>query len=698
MSLVICSNKENDRTDGVDSSIYEPFSFRNGLSSTYTIPKDAQVGLHSCKINLNGSMTLSGNEVMSQYFGEVLDPDTETLDDTSSSQPIATPMSEIQYKAGRAGRFTDYGPEGIAELLKAQMNKFIFHPNLKDKADCDVNRDNTSNEFTGYSFTYDQYADESTTTIPKVAQAWTLNPADVKSITSGNPQGSRSEYPGGIYNGSDPAVIGLNPTLPWKYEVTGGEGVFTSVRRANKDGPFSTEMNAMINTALPLSLYNAQMTVDISDVNDADQNWVVGLSRFCPDLGQAQARSFAPANYDSTRGVDTIDELFCDFQVRRYDGLLYVQHLAMNSDPAFDTYSSVDDTFTKNLDYWTIAGATLTSQYDIATNATSFEKVRFTAKGQTLKIEMIDDRDAAVVIYSFDESQPKNLQLPPIHQGCWCLHPVLAMETSATKSDGVLKIEVFEGCKDIVDYGWWGDDPRYHSGSFNRMGWFEYGWYGGYAIELLRELEERYWFDQNDTTSGKNGDGQLRYASVPSSGDHRRIGYVAGTDGTGAKVAGFSEVVIPGTTNVYPSKGNMTAKLGFNQPYDDSFTHVGAGATSLGVKFTSDAVPVFKSGQSIFVRLTNLTQRSMNAFKGNNSQIIAHLPRFDGQAETGRLYYEPSEIMWLDLDNAESLKVSSFDLSFVYVNEQFCRALTGQSIVCLAFRPKPASASAMGDR
>ena len=89
------------------------------------------------------------------------------------------------------------------------------------------------------------------------------------------------------------------------------------------------------------------------------------------------------------------------------------------------------------------------------------------------------------------------------------------------------------------------------------------------------------------------------------------------------------------------------------------------------------------------MRVSNLTQRSMNAFKGSNSQIIAHLPRFDGQAETGRLYYEPSEIMWLDLDNAQELKTSSFDLSFVYVNEQFVKAMTGQSIVCLAFRKKP---------
>ena len=684
MSLVICSNKENDRTEGADSSIYEPFSFRNGLSSTYTIPKDAQVGLHSCKINLNGTMTLSGNEVMSQYFGEVLDPDAGDTIALSSSQPITTPMSEVQYKAGRAGRFTDYSPEGVAELLKAQMNKFIFHPNLKDKADCDVNRDNTTNEFTGYSFTYDQYADETTSTIPSAAQAWTLNPRELDDAQGAAiAPAERQYYPGGVLATTDLPLPYPDAALTWNYEVTGGEGVFKSIAPAQNG-----RMNAMINTSLPLSLYNGQMTVNIKDVNDADIDWFVGLSRFVENEFSAvqYGEQYAPSNFDSDRtpDADQIDEFFSDYVVRRSGDFLYVQHLAMNSNPAFDPDTDTDATFMKNLEYWTIPGATLTAKYDLAGNATNFEKVRFTAKGQTLKIEMIDDRDAAVVIYSHDESYAKALQLPPIHQGCWCLHPILGMQSTAAKSDGIMKIEVFEGCKDIVNYGWYG-----HYGNLRtNMGWFENGWYGGWQDEV-RQLEERYWFDQFDTTSGPFSNGQLRYASVPSSGDHRRIGYVAGTDGTGAKVAGFSEVLIPGTTKIYPAKGNMTAKLGFNQPYDDSFTHVGAGATSLGVKFTSDAVPVFKSGQSIFVRVSNLTQRSMNAFKGNTSQIIAHLPRFDGQSETGRLYYEPSEIMWLDLDNSEALKVSSFDLSFVYVNEQFCRALTGQSIVVLAFRPKP---------
>lgn len=686
MSLVICSNKENDRTEGTDGSIQAPFSFRNGLSSTYTIPKDAQVGLHSCKINLNGTMTLSGNEVMNQYFGEVLDEDVGDTIDLSSSQPIATPLDEVQYKRGRAGRFTDYGPKGVADLLKQQMNKFIFHPNLKDKADADVNRDPTTNEFTGYSFIYDQYADETTSTIPSVDQAWTMNPRDVYNAIGGGvlPGTEREEYPAGIARPEFlTAVPTADPALTWKYEVVGTEGVFTSTAPADN----AIMMNAMINTALPLSLYNGQMVVNFKDVNDAGQDWMVGLSRFVPNETESQDGGYAPSSFNSDRGTTAHDDLFFDYAVRRLNGKLYLQHLAMNQDPTFDTTSSTTSTFIKDLEYWTLAGSTFLAIYDLDTNTDLFEKVRFTAKGQTLKVEMLVADNTPTVVYSFDESHTKALQLPPIHQGCWCLHPVLAMDSDAVKSDGVMNIEVFEGCKDIDDYGWKVESDR--SGAFTHMGWFEYGWYGGYDGSQLDLLEERFWFDQNDTTSGKNADGQLRYASVPSSGNHRRIGYVAGTDGTGAKVAGFSEVLIPGTTNLYPSRGNMDAKLGFNQPYDTVFAHVGAGAADLGVKFVSDVAPVFKSGQSIFVRLTNLTQRSMNAYKGNNSQIIAHLPRFDGQAETGRLYYEPSEIMWLDLDNAGALKVSSFDLSFVYVNEQFCQALTGQSIVVLAFRKRP---------
>ena len=45
MSLVICSNQTSDAISETQSSIYKPWSFRNALSSTYKVPKNAHVNI-----------------------------------------------------------------------------------------------------------------------------------------------------------------------------------------------------------------------------------------------------------------------------------------------------------------------------------------------------------------------------------------------------------------------------------------------------------------------------------------------------------------------------------------------------------------------------------------------------------------------------------------------------------------------------
>ena len=174
MSLVVCSNQADDAGTSADSSIFEPWSFRNGLSSTYTIPKDAQVGLHSCKVNLNGTATLSGNEVLYQYFGELLDSGgSATSTDSisfSTAQPILTPLNNGAVPG--AGRFRNYDAAGIAQLLEDRMNDWVFHPNLRDKVDASVEVDASTKVFDGYNIQYGQYNDEATSTIPDVASTW----------------------------------------------------------------------------------------------------------------------------------------------------------------------------------------------------------------------------------------------------------------------------------------------------------------------------------------------------------------------------------------------------------------------------------------------------------------------------------------------------------------------------------------------
>ena len=89
MSLVICSNLDSDAVSSeTTQNIHKPFSFRNGLSSTYTIPKDGQVALQSCKYNLDGSVPIStGSHVLYQYYGEDM-ADGDKIADKSSAVPI----------------------------------------------------------------------------------------------------------------------------------------------------------------------------------------------------------------------------------------------------------------------------------------------------------------------------------------------------------------------------------------------------------------------------------------------------------------------------------------------------------------------------------------------------------------------------------------------------------------------------------
>ena len=54
MSLVIASNQDSDKTTTTTSqSIFKPYSFRNALSSTMSLPKNAQIALKSAKFNLS---------------------------------------------------------------------------------------------------------------------------------------------------------------------------------------------------------------------------------------------------------------------------------------------------------------------------------------------------------------------------------------------------------------------------------------------------------------------------------------------------------------------------------------------------------------------------------------------------------------------------------------------------------------------
>ena len=149
---------------------------------------------------------------------------------------------------------------------------------------------------------------------------------------------------------------------------------------------------------------------------------------------------------------------------------------------------------------------------------------------------------------------------------------------------------------------------------------------------------------------------------------------------------GYQSLVITSKSQIYGDSTNECSSsriLGFEgQPVS-----IPTATTDLTTTNLSASVPKLISNISLFIRLNNFTQTSMNARKGTSSKIVAHLPRFDNSGnETGGLYFSPNELVYLSLNNPEEILINSFDVDFVYENEQLCTALSGKSIVCFHIR------------
>ena len=76
---------------------------------------------------------------------------------------------------------------------------------------------------------------------------------------------------------------------------------------------------------------------------------------------------------------------------------------------------------------------------------------------------------------------------------------------------------------------------------------------------------------------------------------------------------------------------------------------------------------------------------------GQISKIVGHLPRFvqDRVNAAGPLYLEPTNLIYLDLNNSEELKINSLDISLCYVDEKLADSLIGTTIVVFHVREKP---------
>ena len=610
MSLVICSNQTSDAISETQSSIYKPWSFRNALSSTYKVPKNAQVALQSCKYNLDGTIDLSNDgQLYYQFTGETI------LDGANVSTTTASPIRTEIYADNGIEEVTI---EQMAERIKESMNKRVFHPMFRDLCDCNVKRDITTSEFKGYDMIYNC----SDTLTPVV-------PADSKAFDS-------------LY-----ADYRLDPP-PWTYS----------------SGAFSTTsfLDGVVQSVLlvdkPQSTYNASMEFDITGIDTTANPWGVGASRFLNmpnDKAQMNPDYFVTDTLWNVGDFNEDQDFMCDFFVYQdpVTGELRLAHaVADSSEP-----ENVGKIMMREIDYTQNSNSHFNEKYDMATNTTAYTSVSIEFQNQKVSVYLIKTGGVKhpVIEYLAGEAN-KDYNFKPINQSCWDLFPFMWLSTVEGSFTNTITILGMDTCDWLVNYN------ALDSG---RGSWYnELEDHG--ITEDSRELEIRPWND---------------YAVSPAIAQK---GVVSSPNA----FLDISNILIVSPSDVYsPSYGaNAQDVLGYDNEEIVIFPIASPNFQKLS---SSNSVPTLLASKTMFLRLENFTQQSVNAFQGNRSSIIAHLPRFDGQVQTGRIYHEPKNLIFLDLLNTEELNLNSFDISFCYSNEQFVQSLTGQSVVVLYFREKP---------
>ena len=642
MTSVILSNRVNERNYvGMDESIYKAWSFKNNLSSNVIIPANSQVALQSCKVNVDGTFSLNENgDLFYQYYGKQLGGGV--IQEQTTSAPVMATLSAIV-----SNQHADVNTSQLARIIQNTLNLSSHHPNNMGRWQVERKVNTTTGEFEGFTYhLVDQYKGTGATTHNLISST------------------AMSGYTNNQFYNNIPAKN-------WLYNLNAGVGRF----QAFEHKPYPA---VAVLSEYPLSLIDGEFIVDFNDANGKGVNWAVGLTRGnSRSKNGAPNRILAPEYWSRERGGDWNYFFYCDYVVYRYDETIYLAHTIVN-DGETQGYTGGNpfSSYTKDIDY-TQGQGDFGNPYDIDANANNYTKVKFKATNEKLDIWLLRADNTGSKLFEYkdvgDGGRTKIQNLKPINQACRCLHPVLYVETTALVEDGELHVERFNGAPlgaNASITGQAGFD-KYNAGNNEGLftGWWEF-LSGSGMQNVAWGFENRDWNNYNPTNTTT----------------HNYLGLV----NSNKNLEGEPVLIVKPDDDYFNSGNANTGELmGFNNKgVVDTFT-LGSGITSETFIQESTSIPRLLNTRAIFVRLDNIQTSNINAFKGNKSTILSMLPRLDGSNnETGRIFYEPNNLMYVDLQNPQELRLNSFDISFCNVDETFATTLSGQSVVVLHFKQK----------
>ena len=636
MSLVITSNVSlDDRPE--TSEVFKPYSYQNPLLNTMRIPANSEIALQSAKINKNGVASLTAaNSNFNHYFGVEVGTALCPTIENSTQIPFSAVIGAGQLfrEGGRAERNIDDLTIDLSDGINASaFNPSLINAVVPTSIAVTQNRSATK-ALDGFKFTSTQgkaIVKKATSTA-----VWT----DI----SVNKRGGFTQNAGVV---TSTTATGFHVQAK-QYPVAQAKGsVFFDITKLNKTSTTSPWL-------VGLSRINRRIT------NNS------GVSREVPEYWNQRSQR-AGAKLPRVGG----QIIYGDIMVGRSGTELCVWQSGVDSDGRLDGTKMNEIVY-----YGGDFNATFKSgKYNLQTNGSKYEKVKFTLDNENMKIDLIDENGAVVLLADFTTALSKggkkeNLTAP-ICAPKMAMYPIMAGR-GATGTTGEFD-ELFH----YTNYPTWAEET-----------YANYDWWGysqkNNLTQWCLEVESRFWNDFGDDKSGINSDG-LQIPVLSAAGGEL-VGYQSFIITTPSLEYGQSKTFSNPAAHGAGITGNATASrlMGFLN------TPVSIPATVSGVTTNNSvSVPILTTDASLFIRLNNFTQKTVNARQGTGSKIIAHLPRFDNSGnDLGGLYFEPNTPTYLSLGNTDDLLINSFDIDFVYDNETLCTALSGKTVVCLHIRDK----------
>jgi len=399
----------------------------------------------------------------------------------------------------------------------------------------------------------------------------------------------------------------------------------TGLRLLNDTG----DLNYNIGVDFPLSQASGTFSASLVEENVFQE---IGLTRCLGDTGGVDGEQYVPDWFDGA------NEDFYDYVVE------------IESDNEIKVFHSAEDGGGElsmvEYDYrWMNAGNYFNSSDD------EIDRVDFNVKGERVKISLFKGATEYVLTDGTNATSASNVK--PTNMNTRFLFPKIRLVDG-----GQIDIRGFDGV-DIENFSYGNDLYGIPTQIDLQITPFLDWWPNHYNDDEAKTMDIDYvkslvYTDQK----GLNASNQVDYKTAIVTGFDTRYEYTTGL-------------------NTESLLGFVGRPLAFT-PFTETLTTI---------TYVSDNIPDLDSTSSIFVRVRNMTFDSVNFSKSAMSKILYHLPSFSQTGEsTGALYFEPSERVYLKMNNVVDLYLSNIDVDLVRDDETLARDVTGKTTVLFHLR------------